>query len=111
MDIFDGDEGGDSQIIPVDDGGDDGGDQVDDDEGGIVIINESKRPKVKSLKTSSQFNQLLAKTLRDARDAPFANYIQVQMLHSEPDLLDEQSEKIKRLTRCVKSKGAEQKEL
>lgn len=108
VDIFDGDEGGD--IIPNDNTGDDDS-QVDDDEGGIVIINESKKPQVKSSKTSSEFNKLLVNTLQDAREAPFANYIQVQMLHSEPDLLDEQSEKIQRLTRCVKSKGAEQKEL
>lgn len=105
VDIFDEDKGGDNNnIIPVDDntddsntddtntddtntddtntnddntdaGGDGNDDAIDDDEGGIVIINESKKPKVRSSKVSSEFNELLGNVLRDAREAPMASYI------------------------------------
>lgn len=89
VDIFDDNKGGDSTPptpAPNDDSEDtqddqaDQGTEEDDADEGIVIINESKNPKVRSSKPSSEFNNLLRNTLQDAKDAPLANYMHVQML-------------------------------
>lgn len=116
VDIFDEDKSGDGQIVPVDDGDSAADDSAEGDDinDGIIITNDRKNPHVRSSRVSrvaSEFNSLLGGTIQDAREAPFANYIHVQMLLSDPDQLAEQSQKIKRLTRCVRTKGAKSNEL
>ena len=85
----------------------------DQPENEIIITNGSKRPEVRSTRdgTQQQFNQLLSSLVQEARDAPIANYMQVQMLMQDADILSEQTKKVQRLTECVKLKGQKEKEL
>lgn len=54
---------------------------------------------------------MLQDLINDAKETPVAHYMIAQMNEQDTDGIVEQSEKVKRLARCVKNKGVQYKEL
>lgn len=59
----------------------------------------------------NEFNVLMKSLIDEAKSAPVAHFMIAQMQQEEPEHIVIRSEKVKRLARCVKNKGANNAEL